>query len=67
MSSTIDRVELRRAIKSTVEQMDSPDRDVVANEIAADRGVPAAAVSDEIDDMERHGFVYLVNGEVRLP
>lgn len=67
---TVDRTEIRKAIRDTVR--DHPDllpRAEVVTLVQEDTGVPETTIHDEIDALEKHGFVYLV-GEtqvVKLP
>lgn len=62
---------LRRSIKTVVEVHDQITVPVVVAEVADRHGCHEAPVVDALNEMERHGFVYLVpNGdsqEVRLP
>lgn len=67
MSESLDRGEIRRTIKTVAETLHSAGRETVVARVAADEDVPPDAVEEEIDRMEKHGFVYLVDDEVRLP
>jgi len=69
-TDTIDRTELRKAIRNTVR--DHPDllpRAEVVTLVQEDTGVPEGTIHDEIDALEQHGFVYLVGDTevVKLP
>jgi len=61
---TIDRTEIRRTVREALDAEDMARDELVAT-IATETETPDAAVSDEIDALEKHGFVYIVNGEVR--
>jgi len=66
-----DSAALRRSIKTVVEVHDQITVPEVVAEVADRHGCHEAPVVDALDQMDRHGFVYLVdNGddrEVRLP
>jgi len=69
-NDTIDRTELRKAIRNTVR--DHPDllpRAEVVTLVQDATGVPEGTIHDEIDALEQHGFVYLVGDTevVKLP
>jgi len=63
--------EVRRTVKSVVELHDYITIDELVSEVAGRYDCHEAVVVDQLDEMERHGFVYLVpdgdTQEVRLP
>lgn len=63
----VDLVNLSRAITSFVDEHDQPSRTVVVNEVAVDTEQSTDAVAAALDELERTGEVYIVDGEVRLP
>lgn len=71
MSQSVDRVALRRGIREYVETNGRVYESELVNEVVSDQNVPGGAVEDELDDLEQHGFVYLVETEtgtrVKLP
>lgn len=70
-SEAVDRIEIRRQIKSFVESEETARQAETLNEVAADMDVPHDAVRNEFDVMERNGFLYTVgsgtDAEVKLP
>ena len=67
MSTLSQPADVRRSIKDAVESTDAPQRDDVIESVADTLGVPTETVSTRLDEMEKHGFVYLVNGTVKIP
>jgi len=61
------RIQIRRAVKEFVSSTEKPDRSEVVESISDDTEIDEATIDDEIDALEKHGFVYLVNGTVKLP
>lgn len=59
--------DIRIAIQQTVQSADSPQRDEVVETVATVEGVSTDRVAQQLDKAEENGFVYLVNGEVRVP
>ena len=68
-SESIDRPTVRRTVRETIQAADADgvDRQPLVDTVAATADVPADAVESELDALEKQNFVYLVNGEVRLP
>jgi len=65
----LDRVSIRRRVRECVRD-GHRDRPELVNEVAARVDAPPAAVRDELDDLERTGFIYTVGSapaEVKLP
>jgi predicted ArsR family transcriptional regulator len=65
----VDRVSIRRTVRRLVRN-GVRDRDKLVNEVAAEEDVPTGTVRNELDDLERNGFVYMVGdapAEVKLP
>lgn len=60
-------VQIRRQIKTVVAQTDTAMRDDVIKSVAEDMDIDETRVDSELDTLEKDGFAYLVNGEVRLP
>jgi prophage DNA circulation protein len=67
MSETIDTAEVRRTVRQTIEAADSITRQECIEAVAATADAPESVVDEQLDLLEREGFIYLVNGEVRLP
>jgi predicted ArsR family transcriptional regulator len=74
MSESSDAVSERVAVRRTVREVvtgDPVDKGETISEVAGRLETSEGIVRDELDELERHGFVYLVgNGdsaEVRLP
>jgi hypothetical protein len=70
-TTDIDRTALRKTIRQTLRDADDPPQrsDLVAT-VAVVRGAPEQAIADELDALERHGFVYCVGDDdpaVKLP
>lgn len=68
--STLDRTELRKQITSVASNdADAPPRAVVVTQVVDAMGCTEEAVHNEIDTLERHGFVYLVGDDqqVKVP
>jgi len=70
--TTTSDAEIRRRISDLVELHDTATVDEIVTGVSRDLGVADAAVVDELDQMERHGFAYLISTtsgdtEVRLP
>ena len=61
------RIQIRRAVKEFVSSTEKPDRSDVVESISDDTEIDEETIDDEIDALEKHGFVYLVNGTVKLP
>jgi len=65
------RKDVRRAVADSVETRERATVAEVVTDVAARFGVAEAAIKDELDALERNGFVYLVgdgsSAEVRLP
>jgi len=60
-TNTVDRTELRKAIRDTVR--DAPEklpRAEVVTLVQDEIGAPEQMIHNEIDALEKHGFVYLV-------
>jgi hypothetical protein len=68
-SDHIDRTEIRRTVRKTIDAIDGEGapRDDLEVTVAATAEVPRDAVEREIDELEKTGFVYLVDGVVKLP
>ena len=67
MSATVDRTTLRRAIRQYIESHDAPTWSEIVNAVPDETDADPTAVGRELDDLEAHGFVYLVStddGEV---
>jgi hypothetical protein len=67
-----DRTAIRKRIRKTLQQAETaPRRASLTDTVARTADVPEPAVSDELDALEREGFVYLVgdgdDAEVKLP
>ena len=60
MSATVDRTALRRAIREYIDANDAPTYSEIVNAVPAETDADPTAVGREIDDLEAHGFVYLV-------
>ena len=71
MSATVDRRALRRAIREYIESHDAPTYSEIVNAVPGETDADPTAVGRELDDLEAHGFVYLVSTddgeEVRVP
>lgn len=71
MSTQIDRSTIRRTVRTTIESADDhPTRSKVVEATATLTDAPADAVRAELDELEKHGFVYLVGEDdpvVKLP
>jgi hypothetical protein len=63
---TQEDLEIRRLITDTVEQTHNPDTDEVIQTVA-NQGYERETVVGQLQEMERHGFVYTVGSEVKLP
>lgn len=60
-TDTIDRLAIRKTIGREVrESDDAPARADVLDAVATAAGIPREIVADELDALERAGFVYLV-------
>ena len=70
MSATVDRTALRKAIREYIESHDAPTYSEIVNAVPGETDADPTAVGRELDDLEAHGFVYLVSTddgeEVRL-
>jgi len=69
MSEQISRAEVRRTVRNVVSASDSDSvpREDVINIASQQQGVTPDDVENEIDALERAGFIYIVNGDVKLP
>lgn len=67
MSETNQPVDVRKSIVGYVEASDTASRMDVISAVSSRLDVPSGRVDSELDRLESHGFVYLVNGEVRVP
>lgn len=68
MSESISRTDLRRTIRETIRERDTPPtRTALVDSVADATGADLEAVDSEIDVLERQGGVYIVNGTVKLP
>ena len=65
MSST-QAIEIRATLRDAIESTDSIHRDDLVAEVADRVDCAEAAVAEELDNCEKHGFVYVVQGEVKL-
>jgi D-arabinose 1-dehydrogenase-like Zn-dependent alcohol dehydrogenase len=65
------RKDVRQAVADSVETRERATVAEVVTDVAARFGVAEAAIKEELDALERNGFVYLVgdgsSAEVRLP
>jgi hypothetical protein len=69
MNESVSRAEVRRTVRNVVSASDSdsvPRQDVIGV-ASQQQGVTPDDVDNEIDALERAGFIYIVNGEVKLP
>lgn len=68
-TDTVDRRDVRKLIRATIQNADTDGADYedVVGIVANKPGVTKEHVRDELDALERNGFVYLVNGTVKLP
>jgi len=74
MSESSDAVSERVAVRRTVREVvtgDPIDKAETISDVASRLETSEETVRDELDELERHGFVYLVgdgdSAEVRLP
>jgi hypothetical protein len=62
---------LRLEIKECIQRHDSVTVAEIVTEVGRDNGCPEALVVEQLDEMEQHGFVYLIgegsSAEVKLP
>jgi len=70
--TTSDHADVRRRINDLAELHDTVTVDEIVAGVSRDLGVADATVVEELDRMERNGFIYLVSTEgdgqeVRLP
>lgn len=65
--SEINVVEIRRAVKDRVQSSESISRTKLVTEIASKHDTTEKSVDGELDTLEKNGFIYIVNGEVKLP
>lgn len=63
MTSTKMSATIRHKIKRAVEQTEKPQTTEVINMVNEQNDT----VKEELYRMEEHGFVYIVEGEVKLP
>jgi len=54
------RQQLRRTVRKTAERHDSVTVSEVVRGVSTDTGTKQADVVDVLDELERHGFIYLV-------
>ena len=67
VSPADDRRAIRRAVRETVQAAaDAPTRREVIETVMATTDASEAAVSFEIDELARHGFLAVDDGEVRV-
>lgn len=62
-AETVEPRAIRRAIRETIKPKDGMLRDDLLEAIDA----PDDTIEDELETLETAGFIYCVNGEVRLP
>jgi len=66
----VDRPAIRRAVRAVVAGEPVDKREAIS-EVASRLEAPEAIVREELNELERHGFVYLVgdgdDAEVKLP
>lgn len=67
-----DRTAIRKTVRQVVDAATDPTRDDVEAAVAAACATGPETVSDELDTLERHGFIYHVPREdgvrvVKLP
>jgi predicted ArsR family transcriptional regulator len=74
MSESSDAVSERVAVRRTVREVvsgDPIDKDQTISEVAGRLETSEETVREELNELERHGFIYLVgdggDAEVRLP
>jgi len=74
MSESSDAVSERVAVRRTVREVvtgDPVDKAETISEVAGRLETPEGIVREELNELERHGFVYLVgdgdDAEVKLP
>jgi hypothetical protein len=63
---TQEDLEIRRLITDIVEQTQNPDTDEVIQTVA-NQGYDREDVVNQLQEMERHGFLYTVGTGVKLP
>ena len=61
MSATVDRRALRRAIREYIKNNDAPTYSEIAAAVAEKTDADPKAVENELDALERVGFVFLVS------
>jgi hypothetical protein len=68
--ATVDRPAIRRAVRAVVAGQPVDKRETIS-EVAGQLDSREAIVREELNELERHGFIYLVgdgdDAEVRLP
>jgi DNA-binding IclR family transcriptional regulator len=68
--ATVDRPAIRRAVRDVVAGSPVDKRETIS-EVASRLEAREGAVREELNELERHGFVYLVgdgdDAEVKLP
>lgn len=70
MSDAIDRTAIRRTVRKVIQNGPVDRRETVV-ETASRLDIPESVVRNEVEELERLGFVYLVgegdSAEVKLP
>ena len=70
-AETVARVDIRRTIREHIRTTDARTRGETATHVVAVHGVTWSTATDELDALERAGFLYRVgdgaSAEVKLP